>query len=57
MCSVFLSLEEGPHVNWEVKQEAGQLTSSYLRKAERGEGVWRMKDQEQPSGMARLGEW
>lgn len=32
----------------------GQLTSSYLRKAERDEGVWRMKDQERPSGMARM---
>lgn len=54
MCSVSLSLEEGLHVNWEVKQEAslgpevltGQLTQSYLRKAERDEGVWRMKYQE-----------
>lgn len=35
----------------------GQLTLSDLRKAERDEGVWRMKDQEWPSGMARLGEW
>lgn len=33
MCSVFLSLEEGPCVNWEVKQEAGLGPKALLDRA------------------------